>query len=189
MTRTGGGVSMIGGVDVGRSADEAGWTADEAVTRLFAAHYRQLVRLAALLLADRAVAEELVQDAYVQLHQRWGKLRDPHKALGYLRTSVVNGARSAQRRRGVADRYAAGQLPLAPAPSAELGALGALGRAEVVAALRALPVRQREVLVLRYYLDLSESEIADTMGISRGAVKSHASRGLAALRTTLEAAA
>ena len=180
---------MIGGVDVGRSADEAGWTADEAVTRLFSAHYRQLVRLAALLLADRAVAEELVQDAYVQLHQRWGKLRDPHKALGYLRTSVVNGARSAQRRRGVADRYAAGQPPLASAPSAELGALGALGRAEVVAALRALPLRQREVLVLRYYLDLSETEIADTIGISRGAVKSHASRGIAALRTTLEAVA
>src|SRR6059058_2522079 len=111
--------------------DEAGWSADEAVTRLFGAHYRQLVRLAVLLLADRAVAEELVQDAFVQLHQRWGRLRDPHKALGYLRTSVVNAARSAQRRRGVADRYAAVQLPLAPAPSAELGALGALGRAEV----------------------------------------------------------
>jgi RNA polymerase sigma-70 factor (sigma-E family) len=177
------------GVSVVRGADEAGWTADEAVTRLFSAHYRQLVRLAALLLADRAVAEELVQDAYVQLHQRWGRLRDPHKALGYLRTSVVNGARSAQRRRGVADRYAAGQAPLPSAPSAELGALGALGRAEVVAALRALPVRQREVLVLRYYLDLSESDIAATMGISRGAVKSHASRGLAALRGTLEAVA
>jgi RNA polymerase sigma-70 factor (sigma-E family) len=181
MTRTRDGVSMVGDLD------EAGWTADEAVTRLFAAHYRQLVRLAALLLADRAVAEELVQDAYVQLHQRWTKLRDPHKALGYLRTSVVNGARSAQRRRGVADRYVAGQLPLAPAPSAELGALGALAHAEVIAALRALPTRQREVLVLRYYLDLSETEIADTMGISRGAVKSHASRGIAALRTTLEA--
>ena len=65
--------------------------------------------------------------------------------------------------------------------------MGALGRAEVVAALRTLPTRQREALVLRYYLDLSESEIADVMGISRGAVKSHAARGIAALRTTLEA--
>jgi RNA polymerase sigma-70 factor (sigma-E family) len=168
-------------------AEEVGWTADEAVTRLFSAHYRQLVRLAALLLGDRAVAEELVQDAYVQLHQRWSRLRDPHKALGYLRTSVVNAARSAGRRRVVADRYTASQPPLAHVPSAEHGALGALEQTEVVAALRALPARQREALVLRYYLDLSESEIAEVMGISRGAVKSHASRGIAALRATLEA--
>jgi len=173
---------MVGDVE------EAGWSADEAVTRLFSAHYRQLVRLAVLLLADRAVAEELVQDAYVQLHARWGRLREPHKALGYLRASVVNAARSAQRRRGVADRYTASLPPPASAPSAEFGALGALAHAEVVAALRALPTRQREALVLRYYLDLSESEIADVMGISRGAVKSHAARGIAALRTTLEAA-
>ncbi len=100
MTRAGDGVSMVGDVE------EAGWSADEAVTRLFSAHYRQLVRLAVLLLADRAVAEELVQDAYVQLHARWGRLREPHKALGYLRASVVNAARSAQRRRGVAERPA-----------------------------------------------------------------------------------
>jgi RNA polymerase sigma-70 factor (sigma-E family) len=168
-------------------ADEAGWTADEAVTRLFSAHYRQLVRFATLLIGDRAVAEELVQDAYVQLHRRWRRLRDPHRALGYLRTSVVNAARSAHRRRGVADRYAASLPPPRDAPSAEFGALGALAHAEVVAALRALPTRQREALVLRYYLDLSESEIADVMGISRGAVKSHAARGIAALRTMLEA--
>src|SRR5436309_8348653 len=122
MTRTGGGVSMTG-VSVVRGADEAGWTADEAVTRLFSAHYRQLVRLAVLLHGDRAVAEELVQDAYVQLHQRWGRLRDPHKALGYLRTSVVNAARSAGRRKVVADRYTASQPPLAHVPSAEHGAI------------------------------------------------------------------
>jgi RNA polymerase sigma-70 factor (sigma-E family) len=164
-----------------------GWTADEAVTRLFTAHYRQLVRLAALLLADRSVAEEVVQDAYVAMHQRWGRLRDSDKALAYLRTSVVNGARSVQRRRGVAERYVAGQRPPPDVPSAESGALIGLEHTAVVAALRALPVRQREALVLRYYLDLSESEIADAMGISRGTVKSHAARGIAALRTTLEA--
>ena len=182
MTRSGDGESVVSGLD------EASWSADEAVTRLFGAHYRQLVRLAVLLLADRAVAEELVQDAFVQLHQRWGRLRDPHKALGYLRTSVVNAARSAQRRRGVADRYTASLPPPPDMPSAEYGALGALGRTEVLAALRKLPARQREALVLRYYLDLSESEIADVMCISRGAVNSHAARVIAALRTTLEAA-
>ncbi|OLB81514.1 MAG: RNA polymerase subunit sigma-24 [Actinobacteria bacterium 13_2_20CM_2_71_6] len=181
MSRTWDGVSVVGGTY------EEGWSADEAVTRLFAAHYRGLVRLAALLLADRAVAEELVQDAYVHLHQSWGRLRDPHKALAYLRASVVNAARSAQRRRGVADRYVANLPPPRDAPSAEFGALGALEHAAVIAALRSLPTRQREALVLRYYLDLSESDIAETMGISRGAVKSHAARGIAALRTTLEA--
>jgi RNA polymerase sigma-70 factor (sigma-E family) len=172
-------------------ADEtrvAGWTADEAVTRLFSAHYRQLVRLAALLLGDQSVAEELVQDAYVRLHQHWGRLRDPDRALGYLRTSVVNAARSAQRHRGVADRFLARWRPPPDVPSAESGALGILEHEAVVAALRALPARQREALVLRYYADLSESDIAEAMGISRGAVKSHASRGIAALRTTLEAA-
>lgn len=182
MSQTWDGVVMAGETRV------VGWTADDAVTRLFAAHYRQLVRLAALLLADRSAAEEVVQDAYVRLHQHWGRLRDPDKALGYLRTSVVNGARSAQRRRGVADRYVAGLGPPSDVPSAESGALDTLEHEAVVAALRRLPTRQREALVLRYYLDLSESEIADVMGISRGAVKSHAARGIAALRTTLEVA-
>jgi len=181
MSQTWDGVEMAGEVRA------VGWTADEAVTRLFAAHYRQLVRLAALLLADRSVAEELVQDAYVRLHQHWGRVRDPDRAVGYLRTSVVNAARSAQRHRGVAERYLARWRPPPDVPSAEAGALGVLEHESVVAALRALPARQREALVLRYYLDLSESEIAEAMGISRGAVKSHAARGIAALRTTLEA--
>jgi RNA polymerase sigma-70 factor (sigma-E family) len=164
------------------------WTADEAVTRLFATHYRQLVRLAALLLADQSLAEEVVQDAYVQLHQRWRALREPDRALGYLRTSVVNGARSAIRRRAVAHRYTAALGPLPDMPSAESLTLGAFEHTALVAALRRLPLRQREVLVLRYYSDLSEADIADAMGISRGAVKSHASRGIAALRKVVEPA-
>jgi RNA polymerase sigma-70 factor (sigma-E family) len=161
------------------------WTADEAVTRLFASHYRQLVRLAALLLADRGRAEEVVQDAYVRLHQRWRTLREPDRALGYLRTSVINGARSVHRRHLVAQRRAA-TLVCVTAPSAETETLGAFEHAEVINALRRLPARQREALVLRYYADLSEADIAEAMGISRGAVKSHASRGLAALRQILE---
>jgi RNA polymerase sigma-70 factor (sigma-E family) len=164
---------------------EVTWDADQAVTRLFAAHYRPLVRLAALLLRDGATAEEVVQDAYVGLHGRWGRLRDPDRALSYLRTAVVNRCRSAMRHRGVAQRYAERYRPPPDAPSAEAGALGALEHAAVIRALDGLPGRQREALVLRYYLDLSESEIADTMGISRGAVKSHTSRGMSALRATL----
>jgi RNA polymerase sigma-70 factor (sigma-E family) len=174
---------------VGRRVDEtfevAAWDADDAVTRLFTAHHRGLVRLAVLLLHDRAVAEEVVQDAYVALHQRWRRLRDADRALAYLRASVVNGSRSALRRRAVAERFAARYVPPADAPSAEAGALGALAHREVLAVLRRLPTRQREALVLRYYADLSEAEVAEVMGISRGAVKSHTARGIAALRDLL----
>jgi RNA polymerase sigma-70 factor (sigma-E family) len=167
------------------SAQTGRWSADEAVTRLFAAHYRPLVRLATLLLADSGLAEEVVQDAFVGLHQHWRGLRDADRALPYLRASVVNRARSAQRHRGVADRYLATLPPPGQAASAEIGALGALEQFAMLAALRALPTRQRETLVLRYYADLSEAEIAEAMGVSRGAVKSHAARGIAALRQRL----
>jgi RNA polymerase sigma-70 factor (sigma-E family) len=162
-------------------------SADDAVTDLYSAYYRSLVRTAALLLGDTAVAEEVVQDAFVAMHGRWGRLREPDKAAAYLRSAVVNRSRSALRRRVVEDRH----RPLAgvDAPSAEYGALALLERDRVMGALRALPARQREALVLRYYADLSEADIAEAMGISRGAVKSHASRGLAALRLVLESSA
>lgn len=162
----------------------AAWGADDAVTHLYAAHYRSLVRLAALLLRETAAAEEVVQDSFVAMHGAWRRLSDPDRALAYLRQSVVNRSRSALRHRSVVERHAPG--PAQHAASAEHGAMAALEHAAVLAALRRLPQRQREVLVLRYYADLSEAEIADTIGISRGAVKSHASRGMAALRTTLE---
>lgn len=165
------------------------WDADEAVTRLYGAHYRLLVRLAVLLLADAGAAEEVVQDAYVRLHQHWRRLRDPDQALAYLRTSVVNGARSALRHRGVAQRFLAASRPPCDEPSAESGALTALEHERIMAALRALPARQREALVLRYYADLSEAEIAEAMGVSRGAVKSHTSRAITALRVRLEVTA
>jgi len=162
------------------------WTADEAVTRLFASQYRPLVRFAVLLLGDASRAEELVQDSFVALHARWGHLRDPDRAVAYLRQSVVNRARSAQRHRGVVDRFLGRQAPPAHEASAESHALAAETHADVMAAVRRLPPRQREALVLRYYLDLSEMQTADAMGVSPGAVKSHLARALAALRTTLE---
>ncbi len=162
------------------------WSAEEAVTLLFAVHYRPLVRLAVLLLHDQSVAEDVTQDAYVALHTNWRRLRDADKALAYLRASVLNRARSALRRRAVSLRYAAIARPSSTAPSAESGALGMIEHDEVLAAVRRLPTRQREAIVLRYYADLSEAEIAETMGVSRGAVKSHTSRGVAALRKTLD---
>ncbi|HWG99724.1 MAG TPA: SigE family RNA polymerase sigma factor [Pilimelia sp.] len=161
----------------------AQWSADEAVTHLFGAHYRPLVRLATLLLHEQHAAEECVQDGYVALHARWHRLRDADKALAYLRTAVVNRCRSALRHRRVVQAHLAAARPPHDAPSAEAGALHALQHAELIHALRALPPRQREALVLRYYADLSEADIAEAMGVSRGAVKSHTARGLAALRT------
>jgi RNA polymerase sigma-70 factor (sigma-E family) len=162
----------------------AEWDADQAVTQLYSAHYRPLVRLATLLVRDHATAEEVVQDAFVAMHGAWRRLRDPNKALSYLRQSVVNRARSVLRHRAVVEKHAPKALP--DAPSAEHGALGELERAAVIAAIRRLPTRQREAIVLRYYGDLSEAQIADAMGISRGAVKSHTARGIAALRSVLE---
>jgi RNA polymerase sigma-70 factor (sigma-E family) len=160
---------------------------DRAVTELYAAHYRGLVRLAVLLVRDTPTAEEVVQDAIVAMHEGWHRLRDKEKALAYLRQAVVNRSRSILRHRLVADR----NLQEAPPdmPSAEQGALVLLDRSAVVAALRDLPERQREAIVLRYYADLSEAQIAATMEISRGAVKSHTSRGMASLRTVLAEAA
>ena len=165
---------------------DAAWTADRAVTHLFTTQYRPLVRLAVLLLRDASAAEELVQDAFVALHGRWGRLRDPDRAVAYLRQSVVNSARSALRHRGVVDRFLGRQVAGADEASAEAYALVAQTHAEVLAAVRTLPARQREALVLRYYLDLSEAQTAEAMGVSVGAVKSHTARALAALRRVME---
>lgn len=158
--------------------------ADDALTAMYAAHYRTLVRLATFLLHDQPSAEEIVQDAFVAMHASWRRLRDPERAEAYLRQAVVNRSRSRLRHRRVEAKHA--PKPAPDAPSAEYGALGALERRSVVDALAALPQRQREVLVLRYYGDLSEAQIAETLGISQGAVKSHAARGVAALRLILE---
>ncbi|RKS74845.1 RNA polymerase sigma-70 factor (sigma-E family) [Actinomadura pelletieri DSM 43383] len=160
------------------------WDADQAVTALYSANYRSLVRLAAMLVRDAGTAEEVVQDAFVAMHGGWRRLRDPDKALSYLRQSVVNRSRSVLRHRAVVEKYAPKGLP--DAPSAEAGAIGELERSAVIDALSRLPARQREALVLRYYADLSEAEIANAMGISRGAVKSHTARGMTALRNVLE---
>ena len=162
----------------------AEWDADRAVTALYGTHYRPLVRLAALLVRDVATAEEVVQDSFMAMHASWRRLRDTDKALSYLRQAVVNKSRSVLRHRVVVDRNAPKPPPLAP--SAEQGAMTELDRSAVVSALRRLPPRQREALVLRYYCDLSEAQIASTMGISRGAVKSHTARGMSSLRTVLE---
>jgi RNA polymerase sigma-70 factor (sigma-E family) len=156
---------------------------DAVLTELYFAHYRHLVRLAVLLVHDTATAEEVVQDSFVAMHSGMHRLRESGKALAYLRTAVVNRSRSELRHRIVTERKAPGPAPCVP--SAEHCVLASLQRSAVVDALRKLPDRQRQVLVLRYYGDLSGAEIAAAMGITPGAVKRHASRAKAALRYLL----
>lgn len=157
--------------------------ADAALAALHRAHYRDLVRLAGLLLHDRGASEEVVQDAFVQLQLRWRRLRDQEKAAAWLRSAVLNGARSRIRHLDVRRRHQ--PPPSGSAESAEDTTLAGDARSRMVAALRTLPTRQREAVVLRYYLELSEAEMADAMGISAGSVKTHLHRGLHALQTQL----
>jgi RNA polymerase sigma-70 factor (sigma-E family) len=160
-----------------------GQAADEAVTAAYQTHYAVLVRTAAMLVGDVATAEDVVQDSFIAMHRAWWRLRDTSRALPYLRRSVINKSRSVLRRRAVADRHLrARTLEL---PSAEENALAGVQRSSVLEALSALPSRQREVVILRYYADLSEAEIAATLGISRGAVKSHTARAKGSLRAVL----
>ncbi len=176
-------------MDTGRSADASGTAGPGLLEELYAAHYRRLLRLATLLLGDAAQGEDVVQDVFVTVHRRRARLADVDDVAAYLRRSVVNGARSAQRRRVVALRHRERASDPTEAPPQASGAdaavLDAVRRRAVLDAVGRLPRRQREVVALRYYLDLSEREIAETLGISAGAVKTHASRGAAALRERL----
>jgi RNA polymerase sigma-70 factor (sigma-E family) len=155
----------------------------DAVAMLFADHYTRMLRLAAVLLPEPWTAEDVVQDAFVGLYTAWERLRDKDAAIGYLHRSVVNRARSPVRRRLVALRH----QPAAPPDeaSAEDAFLSGWRGGPIVAALRALPRREREVVLLRYYLDLSERQTADALGLSVGSVKAYGSRGRAALRDVL----
>jgi RNA polymerase sigma-70 factor (sigma-E family) len=157
-----------------------------ALTALFAAHYRRLVGVARLLVNDQTGAEDVVQDAFLALSRRWGKLRDPMSAQAYLQRSVVNGARSRLRRSYVRQRLHL--VPSPDEPSAESAVLDRTQVSQMRALIGELSGRQREVLVLRYYLDLSEAEIAGLLGISPGSVKQHASRAINRLAARLEAA-
>jgi RNA polymerase sigma-70 factor (sigma-E family) len=146
---------------------------------LYRDHRMRMVRLAVLLVDDPSTAEDVVQEAFAGLHRHWSSLRDEAAAVGYLRTAVINGSRSVLRRRRTARDYVPPHQ--VNARSAESLAMLSAEHQAVVDALGTLPRRQREVLVLRYYGGLSEAEIAEATGISRGTVKSTASRALDAV--------
>jgi RNA polymerase sigma-70 factor (sigma-E family) len=164
---------------LGESESDHAPAADDPVSALYRAHAVALVRTALLLVGDRATAEDVVQEAFCAVYRGWWRLREPDRAAAYLRTAVVNGCRTELRRRRV--RMAARTLYDPPVWSAEAAAIDAEDRREVLAQVARLPRRQREVLVLRYYLGLADQEIADTLGVSRGTVSATVSRAMAAL--------
>jgi RNA polymerase sigma-70 factor (sigma-E family) len=159
----------------------------QSVTDLFRDHHLELVRLALVMVQDLATAEDVVQDAFERLHRGWPSLREPENSLGYVRSTVLNGCRTVHRRAAVARKHA----PRLAEPvdwAGPDGASAAADRGEMVAALRRLPRRQREVLVLRFYLDLDTDEIASTLRISPATVRSNTARGLAKLARVLQEA-
>jgi RNA polymerase sigma-70 factor (sigma-E family) len=166
----------------GHGAGDADGDAVAGVTALYQAHAVGLVRLAIIMLGERTAAEDVVQDAFFGLYRHWDRLSDPAKALGYARSAVLNGCRNVLRARR---RPRLLEAVTEVAESAESAVLVSEEHQEVLTAIRALPTRQREALVLRYYADLSEEEVARTMGISRGTVKSTTSRAVAALARML----
>jgi RNA polymerase sigma factor (sigma-70 family) len=138
-----------------------------------------------LLVDSQSLAEDLVQDAFVGLWRRWATLRDPEAAAAYLRSTVANGARRGQRGTRLLQRIAS-NTGRDEAPDPALAAIATDESRRMIEALLALPRRQREVLVLRYNFEQQEAQIADTLAISRGSVKQHASRGLARLQQLIE---
>lgn len=160
-------------------------SAAESLAEVFRCRQSELVRLGAFILGDRSAAEDVVQDVFLRMHQRTDRLADLDDPLPYLRSAAVNGCRSVLRRRLLMRRHA-DKDQLYPPLSAEEAMLLSEDRRQVLAALARLPARRREVLVLRYYAGLSEAEIAATLGISAGTVKSTAARGLAALAGALK---
>lgn len=160
-------------------------TGPSDLAALFARYHADLVRLALLLVGDQPTAEDVVQDVFARLHARRGQVPGGADALPYVRAAVLNGCRSQLRRRAVAQRFTANRLQQVTQESAEQELMRSEERMQIMAALAALPFRRREVLVLRFYLGLSEAEIAQVLGISPGTVKSTAARGLAALARRL----
>lgn len=154
------------------------------VTTLFRAHQLELVRLAMFMVNDLATAEDVVQDAFEQLQRRWHRIRDDASALAYAQSCVLNGCRSVHRRTAVARRHAP-RLAAGTAAGPDTAEVSAEHHA-MMTALRGLPRRQREVLVLRYYADLDVADVAGILGIGPSAVRSTATRGLAALARALK---
>lgn len=159
-----------------------GQRAESLVASLYETHALALTMLAHVMLGDKASAEDVVQDAFFGLYRNWARLSDPSMALPYLRRSVLNGCKSVLRWRRV---RASRALHEPAAASPESAVLADEEQQSVLHAIRRLPARQREALILRFYLLEPEAEVARVMGISPSTVRSTTHRALTALAKML----
>jgi RNA polymerase sigma-70 factor (sigma-E family) len=177
---------MSAGVALGNKPGLGPEPAEDAIDALYREHGLRLIRFALMLTGDQQTAEDVVQDAFLGLQRNWNQIRDPASLPGYLRAAVVNGARAVHRSRG---RIKA-RLHLIPREqpvwSAEAAAIDGEERRELLTAVARLPQHQREVLAMKFFLDLPEAEIAQTLKVSRGTVSSRAARALATLSRQLQ---
>jgi RNA polymerase sigma-70 factor (sigma-E family) len=178
-------METLGVVSSGTAGQEDVAPVDALVVALFRTEGIRLVSLARLFVDDRTAAEDLVQEAFIRLARSAYRIRDEERAAAYLRSIVINLARDHNRRGLVSFRHRPPAVP--DAPSAEEHAAETEGRQEVVEALRGLPRRQRDCVALRYYLELSIPDIAETLGVSVNSVKTHLQRGLRSMAQILEA--
>lgn len=181
---SGGGLSRASVGELTGSARDGSRQRDHLIEALYAEHYQSLLRAALLLLDGSDAAEDVVQEAFIRTYGAVGRLSDPGTAGAFLRTTMVNLTRGRWRRHLVALRHPPKPPPAPVGP--EDAAVASVRHSKVIDALRALPRRERECLVLRYYLELSEAETAASLGISVGAVKGYTSRGRAALATAIK---
>jgi RNA polymerase sigma factor (sigma-70 family) len=153
---------------------------DEVIADLYKSERSALIRLAVMMTQDRILAEDLVQDAFANLFRRWALLEDHTKAPAYLRVAVVNGSRSFHRRRALAWRHADGWQN-GTSEGADTAVLLDEEYRQVVAAVHELPARQRQVIALRYWADMSDGEIAEALGVAEVTVRATMSRALSRL--------
>lgn len=156
---------------------------EAAVRALYQARHAELVRFATFILGDADAAEDVSQEAFMRVYDAWDRLEHPDQALAYLRATVVNLSRGRHRHRQVVERKP--QPRLVPVPSAEDDAMGRVGRSAVLDAVSSLPSRQKACVVMRHWLRMTEGEIAATLDLSVGSVRTHSKRGLATLQRKL----
>jgi RNA polymerase sigma-70 factor (sigma-E family) len=157
---------------------------ESAVRALYEERHSELVRFATFIMGDAHAAEDVTQEAFMRVYDAWDRLEDPERAVAYLRATIVNLSKGRHRRRMVAERKQ--QTPhLVAVPSAEDDAMGRVGRSAVLDAVSALPNRQRACVVMRHWLRMTEGEIAATLDVSIGSVRTHNKRGLETLHRKL----
>jgi RNA polymerase sigma-70 factor (sigma-E family) len=156
---------------------------DEGLRRLYEDRHADMVRFAAFLTGDANAAEDIAQEAFVKVFDAWERIADIDRVEAYLKSTVVNLVRGRHRRRQVAERR--DHVHLTVVRSAEDDAIDSFGRERTMNAVAALPLRQRACVVMRHWMRMTESEIAETLELSVGSVRTHIKRGIESLKISL----